>query len=165
MRIKNCWQVSLGLTFLLLSSCASYQSEKKQAKIDAENMLRAEQQLADASTSINNSLMELASIQRAVYPAVRLPDLPDAARIGMGRLASIDWTGPIEPIVRNIASVTGYQLRVIGKAPPIPVLVSVSKKNTPLAVILRDAAYQCGDKVDIIVYPNSKVIELRYAKI
>lgn len=130
-----------------------------------KTVLNAEDQLAEAAVSIQNSLYELAKIQKAVYPAVRLPDLPDANKIGMGHLASIDWTGPIEPLVRNVAKDTYYKIRVIGKAPAIPILVSLAQRNVPIATILRNAAYQAGDRAVIVVYPNSRTIELRYAKV
>jgi defect-in-organelle-trafficking protein DotD len=129
------------------------------------NVAKAEQQLAEAATSINYSLQELASMQKAVYPAAKLPDLPDANRIGMGRFASIDWTGPVEPLVRNVAAVTNYKVRVLGKNPAIPIIVSITARNQPVAVILRNAAYQAGNRANIVVYPNSRVIELRYARV
>jgi defect-in-organelle-trafficking protein DotD len=33
-----------------------------------------------------------------------------------------------------------------------------------LADVLRDVGYQCGRRATIVVYPESRVIELRYAK-
>jgi len=154
--------------FLLIIACslaACSNQNARQEQIDKANLSKAQMELANAATSISNSLMELSAIQRAVYPAVKLPDLPNANRIGLGKLASVDWTGPIEPLIKNIASISNYKIRIIGRVPPLPVLVSITKQNTALAVILRDAAFQCGNKVDIIIYPISKVIELRYANV
>jgi defect-in-organelle-trafficking protein DotD len=165
MRTKIFLTIFLGL---LLISCAN--SYKKGIKgtspftTDA-TMQKAEIQLANSAQSIQDSLFELASIQKAVYPAVKLPGLPDADAIGMGHLASIDWTGPIEPLVKNVAKVTYYKVRVLGKEPAIPILVSLAEKHVPIASILRDAAYQCGDRANIVVYPRNRIIELRYAKI
>jgi defect-in-organelle-trafficking protein DotD len=155
---------------LLVISCTTMQNKTtapapKAVDQKTKTVQTAEHQLAEAAVSIQNSLYELAEIQKAVYPAVRLPDLPDANKIGMGHLASIDWTGPIEPLVRNVAKVTYYNVRVIGKAPAIPILISLSEKNVPIATILRNAAYQAGDRAIIVVYPKSRTIELRYAKV
>jgi defect in organelle trafficking protein DotD len=154
--------------FLLIVICsliACSNQNAKQELIDKANLAKAQTQLANAAMSINNSLMELSAIQRAVYPAMKLPDLPNATKIGLGKLASVDWTGPVEPLIKNIASVSNYKIRVIGRVPPLPVLVSITKQNAALAVILRDAAFQCGSKVDIVIYPTSKIIELRYANV
>jgi defect in organelle trafficking protein DotD len=148
----------------LLTAC-SYQSTGSQEAIDKANLSKAQVQLANAAMSINGSLMELSAIQRAVYPAVKLPDLPNANKIGLGKLASVDWTGPVEPLIKNIASVSHYKVRIIGRVPPLPILVSITKHNVALAVILRDAAFQCGNKVDIVIYPTSRIIELRYANV
>jgi len=152
---------------LLLASCTnSYKEGIKGATpltTDA-TMQKAEIQLSDSAQSIQTSLFELAKIQKAVYPAAKLPGLPDADKIGMGHLASIDWTGPIEPLMKNVAKNTYYKLHVLGKEPPIPIIVSLSEKHVPIATILRDAAYQCGDRAHIVVYPRSRIIEIRYAK-
>ena len=129
------------------------------------NMQQAQLQLTQSATAIQKSLFELAEIQQAVYPAAKLPNLPDADKLGMGHLASIDWTGPIGPLVKNVTKVTYYQLRVLGKPPAIPIIVTLDEKNVPIATILRNAAYQCGNRVNIVVYPRSRIIELRYATV
>jgi defect-in-organelle-trafficking protein DotD len=82
----------------------------------------------------------------------------------MAGLTSVDWSGPVEPLVQQLANVGNYQLRVLGKKPAIPVLVSVYDKNTMLADVIRDVGYQCGRRATIVVFPESRVIELRYAK-
>lgn len=157
---------SIAICYWLIGcTTTTNQAFSQQAAIDQANLSNAEIQLSNAAISVTNSLVELAAIQKAVYPAVKLPDLPDAEKIGLGRLASVDWTGPVEPLIKNIANVSSYTVRLIGKAPPLPILVSINKQNTPLAVILRDAAFQCGNKVNIVLYPTSKVIEVRYAKV
>ncbi|MCK4608555.1 MAG: type IVB secretion system lipoprotein DotD [Gammaproteobacteria bacterium] len=164
MKTKFCLTIILGL---LLAGCSSYQQPVKGAQmLDTDATMRlAETQLASSATAIQNSLFELEEIQKVVYPAAKLPDLPDADKLGMGHLATIDWTGPIEPLVRNIAKVTYYQVRVLGKPPAIPIIVSLSQKSVPLATVLRNAGYQCDNRASIVVYPRSRIIELRYAKV
>lgn len=163
MRIKTYLIIISGL---LLASCAAYPPKRSAVSLltTDDTMRQAETQLADASISIKNSLFELAKIQKAAYPAVKLPGLPDADKLGMGHLASIDWTGPIEPLLKNTAGVTYYKLRVLGKAPSIPIIISLSEQKVPIATILRNAAYQCGNRATIVVYPRSRIIELRYAR-
>jgi len=124
----------------------------------------AENKLADAALTVSESLHQLAEIERATHPQARLPSPPAASVIGMDQLASVEWTGPVAPLVNKIAAATSYKLRILGKQPAIPILISISAKDTPLADILRDATFQCGEKANIVVYPASKTIELRYAK-
>lgn len=120
--------------------------------------------LAEASYSVSRSLVNLSEIAQASRPLPNLQPQPSPDSYGMGALTSVDWSGPVEPLVRQIARTVNYRVRVLGKSPAIPVLVSVYDKNMMVADILRDIGYQCGRRAAIVVYPESMVIELRYAK-
>lgn len=123
----------------------------------------AELKLADSAVAVSDSLHQLAEIEKAKNPQARLPSPPSADLIGMNQLASLEWNGPIAPLVDKIAKATNYKARILGKQPAVPILISISAKDTPMADILRDATFQCGNKANIVVYPASKTIELRYA--
>lgn len=82
----------------------------------------------------------------------------------MGALASVEWSGPIAQLVCQIAKATGYRVNILGTEPAIPVIVTIADKNRMLGDILRDAGYQAGRRAAVFVYPESRVIELRYAK-
>ncbi|MBN2690165.1 MAG: type IVB secretion system lipoprotein DotD [Gammaproteobacteria bacterium] len=158
----------LALAAVFLAGCS--QTGQKELYINGKSIggevssiKLAEGELAHSSVAIKNSLLQLAEIKRATHPQVRLPLPPNAKNIGMDKLASIDWTGPIEPLVRDVARVCGYKLRVLGKHPAVPVLVSVHEKNVPIVYILRNAGFQAGNRVNIVLYPRSKILELRYA--
>lgn len=124
----------------------------------------AEVKIAEAADSVSESLKELSEIERAVHPGAHLPAAPNPARIGMAGTASIDWIGPVEPLVEKIAKASNYRLRVLGPKPPIPALVQVSKQNVALMDILRDVTFQVQKKADIVIYPSNRVIELRYLR-
>ena len=83
---------------------------------------------------------------------------------GMGGLTSVDWSGPVQPLVEQMANAVNYRTRVLGTSPAIPIIVTIYQKNAMLGDILRDVGYQCGRRASIAVYPESRVIELRYAK-
>jgi defect-in-organelle-trafficking protein DotD len=127
------------------------------------NVDPAEEKLAEAADSVSKSLQSLAENQQALYPKPKQYREPDPSDYGMSNLTSMNWSGPIEPLVTQIAKATGYKLRVSGVSPAIPILVSINAKDIPLGQILRDAGYQCGDRADIVVFTRSKVIELLYA--
>lgn len=124
----------------------------------------AEIKLANAADSIKKSLAELAEIERASHPQAKLSSPLDPNITGMNQLASIDWSGPIEPFVRKLAEASKYKLNVLGTPPGIPILISISVKDTLLADVLRNANFQCGNKANIVVYPASRIMELRYVK-
>ncbi len=123
---------------------------------------QAQAQIAEAATSIGGSLQHLQAIKSATHPGVRMgrPTNPNA--IGMSHVASINWTGPVGPVVKEIAKVSGYKFRVIGNRPATAVLVNVNARNEPLAYILRNIRYQVVGKASVSVYSRSKTIELRY---
>ena len=122
----------------------------------------AEVKIAESADSVSESLKELAEIERSVNPGVSLPVAPNPVCVGMEGTASIDWTGPVEPLVRRIAAASHYRVRILGPRPAIPVLVQVSTQNVPLMDILRDLTYQAQKNADIVLYPSTHVIELRY---
>lgn len=117
--------------------------------------------LAEAADSVNDSLQTLEGIKKAEMPAYR-KKLPDPGLYGMSNPATLDWTGPIGPLVKEIASLSGFGFRQLGNPPSIPVIVAIHKVDTPLGLILRDADYQAGEKADVVVYPRTRIIELRY---
>jgi defect-in-organelle-trafficking protein DotD len=122
----------------------------------------AQYQLAETATSVGHSLQTLSAIQVATHPGTKMPQAPNPESIGMAQVSSIDWTGPVEPLLKKIADASQYHVRVLGKRPAIPVIVAVSANNEALANILRDTTYQVAKKATIKLYPSSRIIELRY---
>lgn len=120
--------------------------------------------LSEASYSVSRAISSLSETAQAARPLPDIAPPPNPASYGMSGLTTVDWSGPVEPLVRQIAKVTNYRVRVLGNAPAIPVLVTVYDKNMMVADILRDVGFQCGRRAAVVVYPESRVIELRYAK-
>lgn len=120
--------------------------------------------LAEAASSVSDSMLEMAQVEKVIYRARKKPvlvDIPNA--FNLQTRASIDWSGPIEELTARIAKAGHYRLRVLGKDPSIPVLISLNARDESLAEILRNIDYQAGQKAFIHVYPNEQVVELRYA--
>lgn len=120
--------------------------------------------LAEASYSVSHSIVELAESAEAAHPIPDISPPPSPASYGMGGVTSVDWSGPIEPLLQQIAKAADYRVRVLGTTPAIPVLVTLNEKNVMLGDVLRNAGYQCGRRASVVVFPESRVIELRYAK-
>jgi defect-in-organelle-trafficking protein DotD len=109
-------------------------------------------------------MVDLAETAQAAHPLPTLAPPPSPATYGMQGLTTIDWSGPVEPLLKQIAMAANYRLRVLGTPPAIPVIVTIFSKNKMLGDVLRDVGYQCGRRATVVVYPGSQVIELRYAK-
>lgn len=130
----------------------------------ADSSYASERDMVQSSHSVSHSLRELAAIERASRPDLRLPKTYNARQLHMTERMSVSWTGPVEPILRKVANKSHYKLIVIGVKPVIPVLVSINKKDEPLANIFHDIRYQIVEKAQVLVYPKANVIELRYFK-
>lgn len=118
--------------------------------------------LAEAATSVSSSLTTLEGINKAENPQYQ-KKLPSANSFGMYQLTSIDWTGPVGPIVSKIARVANYRLSVLGNPPAIPVIIAIHAENLSLGEILRNIDYQAGQQAYIYVNARTRTIELRYA--
>lgn len=121
--------------------------------------------LAEAAVSVSDSMLEMARVQKVITPPHKDNTLTIPNSYNLQARASVDWSGPIEELTARIANAAHFKLRVLGKVPSVPVLISISIKDKSLAEILRDIDYQAGIKATIYVYPNSQVVELRYAKL
>lgn len=158
---------------LTLSACASKNAKDTVIYYSGNNtrtgdysvdtgVQKAQTKLAEAAVATTDSLSQLAAIEKVQAPKSKLSQPLDADSIGLGSLASVDWTGPVEPLVLRLAQAGDYKFRAVGKNPSIPVLVAVYASNIPIADILRDANLQAGKKADVLVYPSRRLIELRY---
>jgi defect-in-organelle-trafficking protein DotD len=147
---------------LLLTSCKMLIFKKPPVNNPSDD---ATIKLAEAAVSVSDSMQEIARIEKVVIP----PHIDNVLTIpnayNLQARASVDWSGPIEELTYRIAKAAHFKVRVLGRAPAIPVLISVTIKDQSLAEILRDIDYQAHQKASIHVYPNSQVVELRYAKI
>lgn len=157
--------ISYSVILIVLAGCASG-SASNSANVATPTLGDpAQAKIAEAAASISHSLVNLAEIQQAVTPPPSTYQPPDPATYGMANLVSIDWAGPIEPLVNQIAEATGYQVRVLGNEPAVPIMVFIFAKNQRIGDILRNAGFQCHDKANIVLYPKSRTIELRYAEV
>lgn len=153
----------LFVTSILLASCKSMIWFKKPPVNNTSD--DATIKLAEAAVSVSDSMHEMARIEKVVIPHDKDNTLTIPNAFNLQARASVDWSGPIEELTSRIAKASHFKLRVIGNSPSIPTLISITVKDQSLAEILRDIDYQAGQKASIHVYPNSQVIELRYAKI
>ncbi len=124
--------------------------------------INAQAQVAEAATAVGHSLEEMSAIDLSTHPKANIGPIYNAAQIGMAQMTSVDWYGPVEPLVQKIAASSHYKVRILGIRPAIPVIVSMTEHNVPLATILRNTAYQIEKKASIAIYPSTKVIELQY---
>ncbi len=75
----------------------------------------------------------------------------------------IDWNGPVEPLLQSIASRMERTLRIIGKEPVTPVLVSVSYAGDSHRDALRAIDISLFGLATVVSADDGTAIELHYA--
>lgn len=146
--------LSVTLLVVVLAGCAARPTYE---------VSDVEYQLAKAALSIEDSLRTLAATQQIHAKNPINTDILITPQGGMGGLASIDWSGPIEPLLEKIGEMTQYRVKVFGPIPHVPVIISIASRDRMVADILKDAGLQAGNRANLVVYPTSRIIELRYS--
>lgn len=152
-----------GCTVLKRQADSTISDNSKQStKQRSRQSANVESQLLATAQSIEESLNTLAAAEKAENMPILNTEALVTTEGGMGGTADVDWTGPLVPLVEKIAAMTDYRVKVMGNDPGIPVLVSVSAKRAVIADILQNASLQAGKKAQILVFPSSRLIEVRY---
>lgn len=152
---------SCAVFALALSACAPMTKVDQQLVASPDPVgLR----LAAAVDKASAALQTLASVEQARNPGVSVQGVPYAPQ-ELRRTTSVDWIGPIEPLLRRLTDRAGYQLQVNGDVPPVPVIVSVQAKEKSVVEVMRDLGLQAGQRADIVVDPERRMVELNYAPV
>ncbi len=142
------------ITLFLLFGCA--QDPAMQAQRSDPAMVDT----AEAATSVSRALNDLANVKNVQNKLVREEDT--APPLVLTRLITIDWSGPVEPVLKQIAQASQMRLKVLGHEPAIPVLVTLDRQDTMAYELLQDIRGQANGRANVVVFPTSGVIELHY---
>ncbi|MDP3562245.1 MAG: type IVB secretion system lipoprotein DotD [Legionellaceae bacterium] len=154
--------IVLFLVTLFMTGCATNTYRKPPYNAPSDD---ASIKLAEAANSVSDSMLQMAKTEKVLTPPNQDNTLTIPNSSSLQTHASVDWSGPIAELTARIAKAAHYHFRVLGQAPAIPILISLNLKDESLGEILRNIDYQAGHKAFIHVYPNSQVVELRYANI
>ena len=126
------------------------------------NMNRAiDVTLTEAAKSVSHSLTNLEATEQAAYPPKSVAPPPPPSTYGMDIPASVNWQGPIEPILKQLAAMSSYKISTVGRPPSLPIIVSIHTNNEAIGTILRKIGLQSAKRAQVIVMPHSKTIEVR----
>lgn len=143
-----------------LSACAR-NLPNPQLVVEPENVTMRLAQAADRAAS---ALDTLAAIEQVRTPT-ELPPLAASAPVELRRSVTVNWIGPVEPLMRQLADRASYRLIETGNAPETPLIVSVNVRNQPVIETLRDVGLQMGNRAHVRVDANQRTIELSYANV
>lgn len=117
--------------------------------------------LADAADRSSTALQTLASIEQHRTPHVAMAPIENAPPALM-RAMTLNWTGPVEPVLKTLADRAGYGFQVLGSAPPVPVVVAVNAENKPVVEIMRSIGLQLGARANVRVDGATQMVEIHY---
>jgi defect-in-organelle-trafficking protein DotD len=158
---RAAYAMSFVLCAVLLTACHITTPERT----PEEPPLKTQQHIAEAAGSIDRSLVALYEVERAKKPidvGIKAEPYPEPIYPSLKRLFNVDWVGPVEPLLRDIATLTDYRLKVMGDEPAIPVIVSVENDKITAHELLREIRAEVYLRADILIFPDSGVIELHY---
>ncbi len=119
----------------------------------------AEARLAEAALRAERALSLLAE-SRSAEAELRAPDVPRNVPPELLLRVSMEYIGPLEELVRQLAAGAGYALVTAGRPPPAPVLVEIEAKDTPLIHIFRDVGMQAADRALLTVDAGRMTVRL-----
>lgn len=154
----------LGILVISLLGCSLTKTKPTtDDKTTVVNNKEVEKQLVETAQSIERSLAMLAMAQEANNPPLMNTAPLITPEGGMGGTADIDWTGPIEPLLKKLADMTEYNLKILGNDPSVPIIISITQTKAVIADIVKNASLQAGKRANVMVFPANKIIELRYS--
>lgn len=122
----------------------------------------ASAKLAEAASSVSQSLTELAAVNKANMAPQAAKLYPKVDQMQIPGTSSVDWNGPIQPLLKQIANAVSYRLVVSGNAPAIPIMVLIRAAERSNAEIVQDAALQAGTRATVTTSYPLKTIYLSY---
>lgn len=152
---------SLFCIALALTGCAPRNMPKPQLVVEPENVTM---RLAQAADRAATALDTLAAIEQVRTPT-DLPPLAANAPLELRRSVTVNWVGPAEPLVKQLADRASYRFVVSGNAPETPVIVNLNVQHQPVIETLRDVGLQMGKRAELRVDAEQKVVELNYANV
>ncbi len=158
MMIKNIFTFS---TLILALSACTYMPKQRQTQLVAEPN-SVDLMLADAADRATRALETLAAMEQTKMPIKPIASVPNAPQ-ELQRAVTFDWTGPVEPLVQELARKAGYSYGVVGAKPATPITVTMNVMNKPLINVLRDLGMQMGARGDLNVNAQARAIEVQYA--
>jgi len=154
--------LSAACLSLLIAGCAPVHGRVDQQLVAEPDPLAL--RLASAVDKASSALETLASVEQARNPGASIQAVPYAPQ-ELRRTMTVNWTGPIEPIIQRLADRAGYEMQVNGDVPPAPVVVTLTARQKMVIDVLRDLGLQAGQRADIVVDPERRVVELNYAPV
>ena len=97
---------------------------------------------------------------RSAQADLRVPETPENTPPELLQKVTVDFIGPLEELVRQLAAGAGYAVVTAGRPPPAPVLVEVEAKDAALIHVFQDAGHQAAHRALLTVDAGRMTVRL-----
>ena len=133
-------------------------AERSRSDIEFQNLIR------ETAVTASKSIQSLSVLEHSSKPDVKKKPAPNPVKTGLDQRVTIEWTGPVEPLIEKLAKNAHYRVNFLGQKPVAPILVSVNRSNAYMADVIQDVAYQVQRFADLSIVASEKLLELRYSR-
>ena len=150
----------ISIMALLIMGCAT--AAQKPSIPQEDKTLQA---VENSAKRIEDNIRQLVILQTTAgqHQGGLRAVLPKSGRLG--KSITLNWKGPIEPALEEIAKAIHYKSKILGTAPPTPIVVIVNAEKAPAYDVLDGIAWQAANKAQILVDPLMRRITLAYLPI
>lgn len=165
--MKNITRLTVGALLLsTMAACAvPVPSSADKTDWDSKAANQLDERLAEGAARSADAAETLAQVERArtapiesSLTAAQVAALPPELQ----RPTTVEWTGPAAELVGELSRNIGYAFSVVGNAPPVDVMVSVSAVDEPAVKVFENISYQIARFGEVFVDPNGKRVEFRF---
>ena len=151
-------KITVVILLIALSGCAT---KTIAPSVTTPNSVRPESRIAASLERLEKQVFQLSRIQKA-RRKIQVDEVIFAPTELLRKIAYYEHYGHLSRIVQDIAEQSGYQFSIVGRAPNIPILVSVKWSNITLIDALKDAGTRAAHRATVVVDAHSGKIEVRY---
>ena len=79
------------------------------------------------------------------------------------REVGIDWTGPLDTLVRRLTEEAGWDYIEAGPEPAVPPIVEIHATSSPIILVLRDAGIQAAEMAAVTVDARARQVRIDWS--
>ena len=123
----------------------NYVSTNKVPVTDIDNV--AQKNLLKTADSVDAEMNRLARLRLSGNSLVS--DKKSLTAPNMSRKFTIHWSGPMMPVIKQVAYYSKYEIKIDGTPPTTPILINLDMNNQPLVDIIQNIRFQVFNSANI----------------
>lgn len=153
---------TLAFALLFLAGCEFLRDFGQAPPAETEAADPAAELLASAALRAEAALAELAQARASENP---IDATPPPSLVPQELLAEVrvDWTGPLDTLVRRLTEEAGWDYIEAGPEPAVPPMVEIHATASPIILILRDAGIQAAEQAAVTVDAPARQVRIDWS--